>query len=314
LDDWLVNLNVKPCDFQGDFPSLGPLSKVHTGFFKRAESWIKSDKILDKIEEWGPKRIITTGHSLGAATSTMVHILLVLMSQEAETGLTNMEYHNFGFATTLFGNLDLKKAILAHPDPRLKNMYHFINCDDIVPAVSIIEDVYANLTTGISFWANVAQSGFLRRKFYSLIVAEDQVEQLEVKVKKLLSEVNERKNIRDPMYQNRGPETYMPIGHYLFMKKKEFEFGQSDLHVFEFEESIGKSEHQWVGQILVKSLEILGDLKVRNLRNEDLKQKILSYHKLSNYFAQVADCLTSGIFDQWKLATDLGPAKQNGDL
>merc|ERR1712051_123947 len=133
--------------------------------------------------------------------------------------------------------------------------------------------------------------------------AEDQVEQLEDKVKILLSEVNERKNNRDPIFENRGPETYMPIGHYLFMKKKEFEFG----------ESIKNSEHQWVSQILVKSLEILGDLKARNLKNEQLKQKVLSHHSLSNYFAQVADCLTSGIFDQWKLATDLVAPQQNGD-
>ena len=158
LDDWLVNLDVKPCDF----PSLGSLSKVHTGFFKRAESWING--IMDKIEEWEPKRIITTGHSLGAATSTMVHILLVLKSQDEETGMKSLEYHNIAFATPLFGNLDLKKAILAHSDPRLKNMYHFVNCDDIVPAVAIIEDVYANLTTGVSIWAN--RTKFLIGKKY----------------------------------------------------------------------------------------------------------------------------------------------------
>ena len=70
-----------------------------------------------------------------------------------EDQMASLEYHNIAFATPLFGNLDLKKAILAHSDPRLKNMYHFINCDDIVPAVvAIIEDVYANLTTGVSIW------------------------------------------------------------------------------------------------------------------------------------------------------------------
>ena len=161
-----------------------------------------------------------------------------------------------------------------------------------------------------------SETKFLRQMFYWLGVIdleEDEVEQLEIKVKNLMSEVNERKNIRDPMFENRGPETYMPIGHYLFMKKKVFEFGQSDLHVFEFEESIEKSEHQWVGQILVKSLEILGDLKVRRGFNKELTQKILSAHDLGNYFTQVADCLTSGIFDQWKLATDLGAPQQNGD-
>ena len=152
LDDWLVNLDVKPCDFS----SLGPNSKVHTGFFKRAQSWV--NLIMDKIEEleWEPKRMITTGHSLGAATSSIVHILLVLNSQSEE--MRSLEYHNIAFATPLFGNLDLKKAILAHSDSRLKNMYHFINCDDIVPAVAIIEDVYANLTTGVSIWGLTEQS------------------------------------------------------------------------------------------------------------------------------------------------------------
>ena len=119
---------------------------------------------MDKIEEleWEPERMITTGHSLGAATSSIVHILLVLNSQSEE--MRSLEYHNIAFATPLFGNLDLKKAILAHPDPRLKNMYHFINCDDIVPAVAIIEDVYANLTTGVSIWAN--RTKFLIGKKY----------------------------------------------------------------------------------------------------------------------------------------------------
>ena len=114
---------------------------------------------MNKIQERKPKRIITTGHSLGAATSSMVHIMLVLKLQKSKS-----ECQNIGFATPLFGNLDLKKAILAHPEPRLRNMYHFINCDDIVPAVSIIEDVYANLTTGVSIWANRAK--FLIGKKY----------------------------------------------------------------------------------------------------------------------------------------------------
>ena len=151
-DDWLVNLDVELCNFL----DLGSNLKVHTGFFKRAESW--TSVIMDKLEEldWELERIITTGHSLGAATSSIVHILLILNSQSEE--MKSLEYHNVAFATPLFGNLDLKKAILAHSDPRLKNMYHFVNCDDIVPAVAIIEDVYANLTTGVSIWANRAKS------------------------------------------------------------------------------------------------------------------------------------------------------------
>ena len=95
---------------------------------------------------------------------------------------------------------------------------------------------------------------------------------------------------------------------FMFMKKKDS--GQSDLHVFDFEESIVDSEHQWISQILIKSLENLREVKIRRGLQCD---HILSAHGLGNYFAQVADCLTSGIFDQWKLATDLGTPQQNGD-
>ena len=304
LDDWLVNLGVKSFDFTLKSP-VAPgnqdfSTKVHTGFYDRAKKW-KDDQqkqITNKMKEWRPKRIITTGHSLGAATSSMLHILLV-----AANKMKNLDFYNIGFATPLFGNLELKEAILKHPDPKLKNMYHFVNCDDIVPAVAIIEDVYSNLTTGVSIWANRAKS--LISIFYSLgfiDMAEDQEEQFAAKVENLITEVNKRKVLRDPMLQNRGADTYMPIGNFIFMKKKDS--GKSDLHVFKFE----NSDHQWIGQILVKSLEILGDLKVRNLKNAELAEKILSAHGLGNYFAQVANCLTSGVHDnlmQWKLATDV---------
>ena len=123
------------------------------------------------------------------------------------------------------------------------------------------------------------------------------------KVETLINEVNKRKVLRDPVLQNRGADTYMPIGNFIFMKKKES--GKSDLHVFEFE----NGDHQWIGQILVKSLEILGDLKFRKFKkNADFAHKILSDHGLHNYFAQVTNCLTSGVYDnlmQWKLATDV---------
>ena len=129
--------------------------------------------------------------------------------------------------------------------------------------------------------------------FYSLgfiDLEEVQEEQLVAKVENLITEVNKRKVLRDPVLQNRGADTYMPIGNFIFMKKKDS--GKSDLHVFEFE----NSDHQWIGQILVKSLEILGDLKLRkHFKNAELVHKIQSDHDLQNYFAQVTNCLTSAV-------------------
>ena len=118
-----------------------------------------------------------------------------------------------------------------------------------------------------------------------------------------------KKLINQPLLQDRGNDTYMPIGHFIFMKKKAS--GQSDpksdLHVFDFEESksIEDSEHQWIGQILIKSLKNLRKVKIRLGVKYD---HILLAHGLKeNYFPQVSYCLTSGVHDnlmQWKLETD----------
>ena len=295
LNDWLVNLNLKLSDFTlANSGSQDFSPKVHTGFHERAKEWINdpNGQIMNKIKEWKPKRIVTTGHSLGAATSSMVHIMLVLKLQSE--AMKSLECHNIGFATPLFGNLDLKKAILAHSDSRLKNMYHFVNCDDIVPAVAIIEETYANLTYGVSTLAN--NSKWLLNLFYKLgFVDMDETQEAELltKLKNVLLEVKKRKKfINQPLLQGRGNDTFMPIGHFMFMKKKDS--GQSDLHVFGFEKSIVDSEHQWISQILIKSLENLREVEIRRGLQCD---HILSAHGLDNYFAQVANCLTSGVHD-----------------
>ena len=303
MDDWLVNLNVKLCDFTlesvANSGSQDFSPKVHTGFHERAKKWINDDEqIMKKIKEWKPKIIVTTGHSLGAATSSIAHILLVL-SQDEE--MKNVEFQNMAFASPLFGNLDLKKAILSDPDLRLRNMYHFVNCDDIVPAVTIIEETYANLTYAVSTIANNSSwlVGYIPAKYN---INENQKVELRAAIENVLVELEKRKKMIDkPLFENRGTDTYMPIGHFIFMKKQD---SSQSLHVFDFEESIEKSEHQWIGQILIKSLENLGKVTVIPPKYDH----ILSEHGLEkNYFAQVTNCLTSGLHDnltQWKLETD----------
>ena len=307
LDDWLVNLNVKLRDFTlesvANSGSQDFSPKVHTGFHERANQWINDDKqIKEKIKEWNPKRIITTGHSLGAATSSIAHILLVLSQDEEMKNV--VEFQNLAFASPLFGNLDLKKAILSHFDPRLKNMHHFVNCDDIVPAVTIIEETYDNLTYAVS---TIVSNSWLLRPVVGLVgLDETQEAELLAAIENVLVELEKRKKMIDkPLFENRGTDTYMPIGHFIFMKKRD---SSQSLHVFDFEESIEKSEHQWIGQILIKSLEILGDLHVGEVENT--AEKMRSAHGLEkNYFAQVANCLSMGKHDnfmKWKSATDGG--------
>ena len=302
LDDWLVNLNLKFSDFTlANSGSQDFSPKVHTGFHERAKEWINdpNGQIMNKIKEWKPKIIVTTGHSLGAATSSIAHILLVL-SQDEE--MKNVEFQNMAFASPLFGNLDLKKAILSHPDLRLRNMYHFVNCDDIVPAVTIIEETYANLTYAVSIIANNSSwlLGYIPARYN---INENQKVELRAAIENVLVELEKRKKMIDkPLFENRGTDTYMPIGHFIFMKKSN---SSQSLHVFEFEESIEKSEHQWIGQILIKSLKNLRKVKIR--RGLQCDHILLAHGLKENYFPQVSYCLTSGVHDnlmQWKLETD----------
>ena len=137
-------------------------------------------------------------------------------------------------------------------------------------------------------------------------MGEKQEEVLD-KLKNVLLQVDNRKKKKNlTLLQRRGKNTYMTIGHFIFMKNQD---SSPSLHVFDFEESIEKSEHQWIGQILIKSLGNLGKVTVIPPKYDH----ILAAHGLDNYFAQVANCLTSGVHDnlmQWKLATDVEKSQE----
>ena len=100
--------------------------EVHNGFLERSQS-IPLEKIKTLADKYKVKRIITCGHSLGGAVSSLCHMRL-MQFLDASFELTNMT-----FGAPFFGNHELQKW--ASQQKYTDRMFHFVNSSDIVPIV-----------------------------------------------------------------------------------------------------------------------------------------------------------------------------------
>ena len=304
LDDWLVNLDtemVKLNDHLYEAPEefgpddFDPEVQCHQGFTKRAKKWM--DVLVPKMDMYPSKIICTTGHSLGAATSAMVHILLNANFNQIDFPDMTLVFYNVTFALPLFGNLALKnhmqesnsENIKIYNSENMKNMFHFVNYDDIVPAVGFIPHVFNNLSYFKQFCASSTK--FLSKLLMSfeIMVPEsgEQKNEFDEIVKRLAKQIAERKGTYNPLFEKIRPETYMPIGTYIFMK-------DSELYEFPFSQG---SDHQWVGQLISESLKILRSAVPDVLKN----------HAVDTYGSQMTRCLTNGVHENfmfWKMESD----------
>ena len=122
---------INKCDFITDI-TVGLESdsmfegKIHRGFLERSQS-IPIEKIKTLADNYKVKRIITCGHSLGGAVSSLCHMRL-MQFLDASFELTNMT-----FGAPFFGNHELQKW--ASQQKYTDRMFHFVNSSDIVPIV-----------------------------------------------------------------------------------------------------------------------------------------------------------------------------------
>ena len=229
------------------------------------------------IERYKPKRIVTTGHSLGAATSSVLHLLLANdQKNQPSCDLQKVFQHdsdpklvNVAFATPMFGNMGLKNFVAK--DPRFGNMYHFVDSGDIVPSVLFISHVYhQNLSFSVKLALNLSYENLktvIIRLLSPFIASENLAQMEEDETQKVLRKVHEEilKNIENEpgtLVQN-TPGAYIPIGKYLYIMNKG---NAKTLHEF-------PNDHQWVSETLMKSLVILEDFAVFN----EVAQYLLKY-------------------------------------
>ena len=80
----------------------------HCGFLKRGNS-VNVESLMSYAEHYKASKIITCGHSLGGAVSSVVH--MNLMAQNSDQ-VKKENILNFTFGAPLFGNKDLERSQL----------------------------------------------------------------------------------------------------------------------------------------------------------------------------------------------------------
>ena len=256
--------------------------KVHEGFLKR------SLEILDKLEiainqhvDQGypiPKKIIMTGHSLGGALSSLVHIELV-----GNKSFKGIVICNITFGAPLFGNMawrnELKK--LQNSDQRYGQMYHFVNSEDIVPGLLFKNHVFMNLRSSLLMLPRMAKipglTGMVKNQLKKRSGAEtpEQSQQMDDLFKKLGEHFN---GLRDPAFTQ--PIFHAETSNDLYVPIENFKYIWND-QLYELDHN---DDPQFVAQALVWSLQIFKNISPKNpFSSYNAGMKILESHGIENY-------------------------------
>ena len=123
-DDWLADINIKGTSR----PNTTGL--FHKGFSERSKT-VSVEHLLQCSRNFNCKTIITCGHSLGGAVSSIV--ALDIMKRLEESDDTTTKAFNITFGAPSFGNEDVLKMC---KDSRMdKRILNYTNFNDVVPGI-----------------------------------------------------------------------------------------------------------------------------------------------------------------------------------
>jgi len=123
--DWQDNLN-----FSLE-PNLKYSGKFHAGFKERA-NLVSIDDIRRLAELYRVHLILTCGHSLGGAVSSIIHMDLI-RSAKYPFPVKKKDIINITFGSPYFGNDGLRKH--AKDKEYSRNMFHFASVLDVIPSL-----------------------------------------------------------------------------------------------------------------------------------------------------------------------------------
>ena len=277
--DWLSNLNAA-LECSNELNSKNGWSdevKFHQGFDIRSRTMLLGSKIIDKIDglvrEHNIKRIVTCGHSLGGALAQILHIQLhgELRVPGREDPIRfdmpgERELINITFATPMVGNHYLRDNL----GDIAKQMYHFVEAEDIVPALLFSHHLYQKL----------ALSDWQLRTILWAAGCKSKLQERANTLKECISDLKTK--------EQSAENTYAPIGHYLLIDAdKLYELPNDDT--------------SYVAQALIPALNVLKDITIKyqvwkyvekgatlGFCDNTATTKILSHHKLKNYHEKLA--------------------------
>ena len=197
-DDWLTNLDIKLANIND-----GGDAKVHRGFKKRSDAIFEelSVKIMEVAKPDHDLKIITTGHSLGAAISQLIHIKLYEKFKEE----WKCKFVNVTFATPMVGNYHLRKKLhtVTGGHAAADSMYHFALAEDVVPPSLFANEMYDKLP----WWATRKGIDLLLK-----ILGQVPDEDVKLSIDIVFKELEEYRT------DNSDEGSYAPVGHYYYVK------------------------------------------------------------------------------------------------
>ena len=214
-EDWLTNLTLSQ---EADERFRG---KFHGGFLKRGNC-INIGDILFCAEYYEATKILTCGHSLGGAVSTIVHMNLLDKGSEQ---VEKKNIINVTFGAPFVGNEALEKH--ANQNELSRNMFHLAAATDVVPGllslghtVRVIKEEaersLSSLTSGLSEILKHQLMRFLKRNQAALNTCASLIEaycsQDDGKRDLFASIVHVNRSIESTLQNGYRESNFVPIG------------------------------------------------------------------------------------------------------
>ena len=248
-------------------------AKFHKGFHDASRKCLLD--IKSELEKFSNtlKKVVLTGHSLGAAVAAVTHILLIRDLKEMGN---DMPIETVTFALPMFGNNPLRTELekLEKEDQRFGNLYNFVFENDIIPSCELFDYAYSKLTKVTTHIINFAiefEDHIIEKLFHFDSKVVDEVDYASNKWETLHKPKNEL-----PCFDMNDTDRFVPIGKYLYMCENGKMYDIED-------KSFGP---QFPEMFLLNSLNALS--KIRGIFHfKDAIKEIAKSHQFRNYEAIV---------------------------
>ena len=124
-DDIMADINIKLKK-----KKTLPGGKFHSGFLERSDT-VPIEYILECAENYECQTIVTCGHSLGGAVSSIMALNMMRNSDG------QVQVYNITFGAPFFGNEAARK--MCRDEKFEQNIVHYVDYQDIVPGLLSLE-------------------------------------------------------------------------------------------------------------------------------------------------------------------------------
>ena len=224
-NDWKTNLDFEMVE--NEFF----LGKFHKGFFNRS-LLADLDDIENMIIKYSVQRVVTCGHSMGGAVSSILHLRL---AKYFDIKKISIKLVNLTFGAPLFGN-DLLCQLVARKWT-YNQMFHFVAAKDAVPAVLSLGNTiqYLNDAVANTLPIPTAVTKFVQSNLGSIktlvsltvgltkVLAQNGSQETQKTIKQFAASMTQLMNSPEAstLFNEYNQHQYVPIGQFLLLHQRQ---------------------------------------------------------------------------------------------